>query len=142
MTVNAKPTGRAVSAPVGLAIGCSISLGVTLIGAGVLAKLVDSETLAQEHMGYGIMVVLMIASWIGSLTSKGMIKRQKVLIGLLSGLLYFGVLLAITALFFGGQYNGVGETGLLILCGSVLGILAGSHEKSIKRRGKVKIRNR
>lgn len=90
----------------------------------MLAKLVMDEKMAMEHVGYGIMILLLAASFLGAVTAQGKIKHRKMLVCLLSGLVYFIMLLAATALFFGGQYTGVGVTGLLILGGSGTAALA------------------
>jgi len=137
MTVNKKPTGRAKTMAAGLAMGGCISLGITLLEIWILAMLISKDAVAQENTGYGIMMVLLTASWIGSLTAITLIKRQKLLVAALSGLAYFCVLLAITALFFGGQYSGAGETGLLIFCGSMLGFLMRYPEKTLKRKSRI-----
>ena len=77
MAVNQKITGRTMSVPAGLAFGAVISMSVTILAAAVLAKLVDMETLAWESIGYGIMVLLMLASFLGASASYFRIKRQR-----------------------------------------------------------------
>lgn len=142
MVVNQKPTGRAMSMPGGLAIGGVTSLSVTLIIAAILAKLVEGETMPESSIGYGVMVLLMLASFAGAMVSCGKIKRQRLAVCLLSGVIYFLTLMAITALFFGGQYSAVGVTALLVLCGSALAILAGMGGKRGGKHRKIKIPNR
>lgn len=142
MTVNRKPTGTAVSIPSGLALGALWSVAVTLAGAAATAKLMETETLSWDSAGYAVLVILLLASWLGAMTAAGKIKRRRLLICLASGGIYFLILLASTALFFGGQYSGVGETGLLILCGSVLGVFMDFSGKSGRNRTKIPMRNR
>lgn len=117
-------------------MGLGVCLGVTVGAAALLAKLVDSETIPWENIGYGVMVLLLLASFLGALTAYGKIKRQRLMVCLMTGGGYFAVLLAMTALFFGGQYDSVGVTFLLILAGSgtagLLGLRQGRGEK--KRR--------
>lgn len=122
--------------PAGLAIGGAVSLGITLLGAAVLAKLVDQETLAWENVGYGVMVVLLLASFLGAMSAWGRIRRQRLLVCAVSSAIYFGLLLSITALFFGGQYEAVGVTAALVLAGSIAAWLLGLHDG----RGRKKIR--
>ena len=50
---------------------------------------------------------------------------------------YFIVQLVMTGLFFGGKYSGVGETGLLIFCGSMLGVFIKQPENRRRNRRKV-----
>lgn len=139
MVVNQKPTGRAASMPAGLVFGAVVSLGITLVCAAVLAKLVDMERLAWENIGYGIMVLLLLASFSGAMAAFAKIKRQRMLVCAVSGVVYFGILLSITALFFGGQYDSVGVTAALVLAGSIaaglLGLRGEGGKKGRKLRG-------
>lgn len=102
MVANKKITGRATSLPAGLAIGAVCSLVATLILTAILAKLVEAETLPVEKVGYGIMVLLIVSSFAGAMISFGRIKRQRMLVCIVSGVIYFAILMSITALFFGG----------------------------------------
>lgn len=138
MVWNHKPTGKAASIPGGLALGGIISFAITLAGAAALAWLVHRERIAEENVGYGIMIVLLAASFAGAITAHKKIKRRRALICMMSGGTYLLTLLAMTALFFGGQYSGVGETALMVFCGAALGILPGLQKNS--RGGKRKIR--
>ena len=120
MTSNQKPTGRAMSMPGGLAAGGLRAILVTVLTAAILAKLIEREILKEESIGYGVMLLLTAASLTGAMTAVHRIRHQRILVCAASGILYWGILLAITAIFFGGQYEAVAETGLLILCGSAL----------------------
>ena len=120
MVHNHKASGRALSVPAGLAIGTCISLGTTLILSVLLAKLISTETLELEKSGYGILLILLFTSVIGAKSTCMMIKRRKLMSCVIAGLLYWLGLLTITALFFGGQYSGVGTTGVIIVCGSMI----------------------
>lgn len=141
MVVNQKPSGRASSVGAGLAWAGLTSLLMTLAGTGVVAALVSAEQLQQKHIGYGVMVVLLLASWVGAMVAWKKIKRQKLAVCLGAGGVYFAALLAITALFFGAQYSGVGETALLILCGSLLTAFAGITPKPKRNIRKITNRN-
>lgn len=142
MVVNQKVTGKSSSMPAGLAMGGLTSLVITLVLAAVIAKLVDSEALAEENIGYGTMLLLLAASSMGALVSVSKIKRQRLLVCLLSGTVYLGALLSITALFFGGQYEAVGVTALLVMGGSMVTGLLGLREKRGGKRQRIKIRHR
>lgn len=120
MIRNHIATGRALSIPAGLATGLCISLVTTLILSALLAKLVSTEKVEWGNIGYGIMIILLLTSVIGSKATCIMIKRRKLIGCLLAGLLYWLSLIMITALFFGGQYDGMGVTGFIVLCGSAV----------------------
>lgn len=137
-----KPTGRASSMGVGLAMGGLCGLAITLLGSGIIAKLIDANVFSESSIGYGIMVILLLAAFLGSLLAYGKIGRQRLLVCMTTGLIQFLLLLSMTALFFGGQYSGVGVTALLILCGSALAAFLGLRENRGGKTRKIRIPNR
>ena len=123
MQVNQKPTGRAMSVSGGLALGALWSTAVTVVLSAVLAKAVDLRWISMEKIGYGVMFLLAAAAYTGAMVSCGKIKHQMLVICFASGAIYWGILLSLTGIFFGGQYEAVAETGLMILCGCGLAVL-------------------
>ncbi len=123
MVVNKKVTGTASSIPAGVAFGCGISVMISVAGAMVFAKLIDIQVLPENAIGYSSMVILLISAFAGAWTANAKIKRRKMLSCLTCGAVYYCVLLAMTALLFGGQYQGMGVTALLIGAGSVCAII-------------------
>ena len=123
MVANRKVTGKAASMPAGLAAGGGVSLGLTVALAALVAKLVDGGTLGEGSIGYCAMGILLLSALAGAAVAVGRIKRQRMLVCSLSGAVYYGLLLAMTAMFFGGQYKGMGVTALMVLCGCALAVL-------------------
>lgn len=115
-----KRSGKALSLPAGIGFGIILSLLVTLLGAVVITQMVTTETIAQENMGFGIIVVLLVASIAGSWLSATQTKRLRLQVCLMEGAGYFVGLLATTALFFEGRYQGVWVSGILIIIGSLV----------------------
>lgn len=111
-------TGRSASVPAGLALGAAVGLGVVLTGTGVLAVLLDAEKIAWENIGYGIMISLLLGAFVAAWFACWRIKRQYILVSIMSGVTFLGLLMCITALFFGGKYEAVGVTSLLVAGGS------------------------
>lgn len=134
MQTSVKVTGKAVSVPKGLCCSVLGALGLTIIGVGITSKMIQQEWIAWNNIGYAVMVILLLASWLGAVIARHKIKRQKMAMCVLSGILYFGILMTITALFFGGRYSGVGETALLIICGSMLGIILKKPDRKTRKR--------
>lgn len=141
MTV-VKQTGRATSMPRGLMIGLIVDTAVTMAGCVITAKLIDTELMSQNKIGYAAMVILIVASMTGAIISYRRIQRQKLMVSLLSAACYYGMLLVITGLLFGAQYDGAGETALLVICGSLLPVVIKPNGKSSRKIGKIKVRNR
>ena len=139
MADNQKLTGRTMSMPGGLAMGGICSLLITIGCAAALAWLVAEERMAEGSIGYGVMVLLLLASFAGAIVAWSRIKRQRMLVCMLSGAVYFATLLSITALFFGGQYSAVGVTALLVFCGSMLAAMLGLRQGSKGKHRKMKL---
>lgn len=123
MTVNRKVTGTAASIPAGLMGGTLIALVMTLVGSVISGYLIAKEILAENSVGYCAMAILVVSSFVSSVFAFERIKRRILLICSASGAIYYALLLAMTALFFGGQYQGMGVTALMVLCGSGLALL-------------------
>ena len=134
--MNKKPSGRAASIPIGLLYGLGVSLGLSLLLALVSAKMVDMRWIGERDIGYCAMVILMVSSFCGTRMAQFCVKRQLLLVGSLSGCLYFVALLGITLLFFGGQFEAVGVTFILILCGMGLTMVTGSRKNRVGKHKK------
>ena len=128
MTANRKVTGTAVSLPVGLAIGAAVSVAATVFISAIAAHLVSSELIAQENIGYCSITALVCSTLLGAWTAAGRIKRQRFVVSLLSGLVYYLILLSVTALFFGGQYQGMGVTLTVVALASIAAALTAGRE--------------
>lgn len=142
MAKNVKQSGRAVSMPAGLLLGAIISIVWTILGAMGLAKMIDNETLGENMVGYGAVIILISAAFIGALVADRRIKHRHILVCGISAGIYYLLLLSITALFFGGQYKGMGVTGLLVLAGSTAALLLGKGKGSGKKKKSYKNHHR
>lgn len=139
MPVKQRASGKAISTPAGIGLGLLVSMTVTLGGAAILAWLISGERMGEGVIGYGAMVILLLSSLLGALLAANRIKRLRVQMCLISGAAYYLTLLAITALFFGGQYQGMGVAAIMVLLGcgtaSLVG-LRGGKGKRLKFRKK------
>ena len=124
-----KQTGRAVSMTNVIITGTSTALAFVLLCALITAKLLETEILAQSSTGYAVMIILTAASWMGAAIAESRVKRKRGVVCLLSGICIYGILLATTAMFFGGQYEAVGVTMLVVLGGSLSASFVGIKEK-------------
>lgn len=128
-----------MSIPGGLALSGAVSMGITLLASILLAKFLGSQRISWEQAGYWIMAMLFVAALAGGKAGIAAIRRQRLAVSAMCGLLYWGLLLCLTALFFGGNFNAVPETALIIIAGSGCAAMVSlPHKKA--RRGK--IRNR
>lgn len=139
MVSNRKVTGKASTIPVGIMLGLGVSMLITVAGAAAAAWLISSEVTAQDSIGYLSAAVLVLSSAAGALAAAGKIKRMRLQMCIAFGVCYYLTLLAMTALFFGGQYEGMGVTAVAVALGCAGGALAGMKAGS-RRSGGVKYR--
>ncbi len=123
MVTNRKATGKAASMGAGLAMGGLLSALWTAVGAALLAKLMESGSIGVSALGWGAMGILMTASFLGALLAVGKIKRRRILVCGASGLVYYLMLVAVTALFFGGQYSAMAVTAAVVAAGCGAAVL-------------------
>jgi len=127
-------SGKAVSVPYGLGISLLMNILVTSIAILVLTALVGHKIIEWDYIGYYIMVMLLISSFLGAKAALLSIKTQPLLITGMAGILFWMYLLCITALFFGGNYSSVFETALLTIGGSITAALLRMPSKKRKSR--------
>ena len=126
----------------GLALGTMISVVITLIGAAISAAMISSETIPEDSSAYCAMAILLISAITGASAGAGKVKEKRLYVCGMIGAIYFLVLLATTALFFGGRYEGVGVTSLVNLAGSIGACLLGIRGGKKPKLRKSKIRHR
>lgn len=138
MIINRKATGRASSMPIGVLAGGACAFAGTMLTSAVLAKLVDMEIIPQDKIGYGIMALLLLCAFLGANEACRRVKRQYLIVSAISAGVYYSMLLSVTALFFGGQYSGMGVTAVLVLCGSLLAVFLRSGNREGRKRRKIR----
>ena len=106
----------------GILVGAGVSLAVCLLGAALLAWLIVFEKVEEGLMQTGSMVILVLASWTGSAVAWSLVKRDCLAVcGMTAGIFYAALLLA--ALTFGGQFNGMGAAGAMVLLGGAISLI-------------------
>lgn len=101
-----------------------------LVGStALLSTLVLNGVIPEAKISYCNLGIIILAAFFAAVIACKNTAEKRSIICMITGAVIFCVLLLTTALFYGGQYNGVGETGLLILCGSILPILTRRTKK-------------
>ena len=137
MVINRKVSGKAISMPLGIILGLAVSIALTMAIVAITANLILTERVGEGAIGYCAIIALLLSSALGAWLAAKLVKRRWMIVCIGVGGAYLLTLLAITALFFGGQYQGVLVTTLVILagCGSV-GLLGLKAEGNAKKRRK------
>lgn len=125
-----------------LIICAGISLAITALMGMLTALLIQNEKIPEETMGYAVMVMLLLSSYIGSLIACKKQESKNLSTSVITGGVYWALLLIIGVLCFDGTLQAVGETILLILCGSILAAMWTSRGNRKKKFRKFKISNR
>lgn len=131
--MNKKQTSDLSLLPVGLAVGAGGSMILTLLLSGVAAYLVGKETIAEDGVGICAAIILVLAAGIGALLAFRKVGHHRMAVCLGAGSVYYVLLLACTALFFEGTYQGMGATALAVFggCGgaALLGLRGGKGRR-------------
>lgn len=116
------------SIPAAIGIGALISLLTMIIGTAVMTLLLANQTIEENTVGYGVLLVIILSVVIGSTVSILLARSRVLIVSLCTALTFALVLLAMTAMFFGGQYSGVPVT-LLVMAGSAISValIAGKY---------------
>lgn len=122
-------------------LGASICLGINVGMSMLLAMMMNTEKIADAGMGYGVMVTLMMGAYWGSYAACKMRKEQRLPTAMLTGGIYFVMLLFVNVLFYGAKFQGIGETVLLILCGCMLAAMWTSRKSGTGKMKKFKFSN-
>ena len=130
-----KVNGRAASVPAGMAMAAAASMILTAILCVLIAYFLNRGKMTWEQAGYWIMAMLFFVTFVGGKLAYSAVKRQRLLISLMSGIIYWGLLLSITALFWGGNYGPIWETAGIIGAGCLTSALlkGGRCRKKNKR---------
>lgn len=130
-----KQTGHAPSFANAVIKGTGVSVAWMLLCAMIIAKLIDSEVMQMEAVGYGSMAAHLSAVFLGSITAYRKAGNMGNGASCAVGGAYYTILLLANALFFGGQFKGLGVTLLLTVLAAGIAILtAGKWRRGRPRR--------
>ena len=137
MAIATTRTGTAGSIAKGMTVAATISIMITIIGSAIIASCLNFEKITWDEAGYWIMGMLFLAAFISAKSAHAVIKRQRIAISLMTSLLYWGILLFTTALFFGGNFGPLFETAAIILAGCITSsMVMTSFSKNNRRKNK------
>lgn len=108
----------------------------TMIFSFLTGELLSRRILPQEHSGYAVMLILLTVSAIAAKVFGKEYVCNAIVSGTVSGLEYFLLLLLITWIFYGGKFEAIFETALMIAAGSFAGAVWGK----LNRKGRHKRR--
>ncbi len=131
--VEANKMKKAKSKPIAVATGAGICMIISVIGAFLVALLIDGGRLTEDTVGGGALAITLLSAFFGSFVAVKMAKEFLLPIAVSVGAAYYILLISATALLFSGRYNGLGVTALIVFCGCLSSVLlvsrGGAHRK-------------
>lgn len=134
MVADRKVTGKAASMPAGILIGACAGLALTIAEAVGFGCLISKEVLQENSIGYCAMIMILTSSFLCAMLASAKIKHRKLYVCVLCSALYYLILLSMNALFFNGQYQGMGVTALLVAAGGGTAALTCLKQPKMKKR--------
>jgi putative membrane protein (TIGR04086 family) len=119
--------------PAGIGIGSLVSIMITLIGAAVTAVLITGERIGEQQIVYGSAAALLLGAFIGGLLASSIAGEKRMIVSIGCGIVFFVLLLCVTALVFDGFFENIWTTALLIIGTSAAAGLVGLRRKPTSR---------
>ena len=137
-----KAMGESSSVMRGMAIGMCMGLLAMLGFSAICATMIAMEIVVPNAENYCTVVILLICTFIAASIAARRTNGKRLLVCMFTGVVMFLVLLSMTAMFFGGQYRGVGMTSVFVFLGSIIAGFAGLRDRKRGNSHKSKIRHR
>ena len=118
---SVKSKGK-TSIPVAIAISLGICLLITFAGIVITTTLISKEAIRPAQCNTAIHIIHFISALVGTLAVNGIVKGKMVPVSAILSVAYLAILLAITAVFLGGQYSNVLTTLIMVLSGCIASI--------------------
>lgn len=100
-------------------LGWGISIGITLLATAIIARFILSEFLPSGSIGYIAMGIILISVIAGSVKAAGSVIKQRAIVSVTNGVLYWLTLVLVNALACKGEYHGLWVTLFLALGGGI-----------------------
>lgn len=101
--------------PVGIGIAMLYAMAVMLAGTLVLTWLLSTERIQEGAISYGVMIVLILSAGAASGAAIYHVRQNVLPVSVGTCFSLIIVLLGMNALFYDGNYDGVGATTIMIL---------------------------
>ena len=111
--------------------GVAVSLLTMVVCIAIFAALIQSETITVGWCGYCVVGIHLMSIIIGVCVALKGEKGNALWISLMLALIYYTVLIVMTAIVFGGQYQGITVTAFVILTGCVMPVIMGKWHLNV-----------
>ena len=122
---NKKNTG---SPPKALAIGMVAGILTIIGGAAIGAIMIAHEWISNDTIMIVKIAITFLGAAVGGLVTSSVAGQKKLQICLLYGAILLVILFACNAMFFDGQYSGIGSTIIAIFAGVIAAVAPGIRQ--------------
>lgn len=124
-----------VSLPTGIGIGVGFGIVVSILGAMAGAWLIGSERIGEGSIQSAAYTVIGLSAGLGCWAAVSAVGSKRMQVSMLTGLGYYLSMLAITALFFEGEFEDMMIPAAIVGAGSlIIGLLSAGAKKKQKTR--------
>lgn len=124
---------KSKSFPGSIAVGTAVSIAAALIGAAIIAILIESGSISPGAIRYGVMIMLLASSLAGAIAASTCFTSKRMIVCVIASICFFVTLLCVTAMFFDGTFTGIPATALLVIGGGIIaGLIPAGHGKKQK----------
>ena len=138
MKKTGKVNGQVNKLPAVISLGAAINLIFMFSGTAIGAYLIMNEKIDEDGIGTIATIIQFISAACGTAAVLKLCKNKRLMICMLSGVVYFLSQIAITGMFFDGQYSNLGSGILAVMCGcatvAVVGLLIGKRSSTTKKK--------
>ena len=127
------------SMPKGIIAGVIGSVLVTFASVTIFSGMILREIISEESKGYCAVAILLASVTTGSSIAISK-SSNRVRTSLYIGIIYSTILLTVTAILFGAQYQGVGVTIFVVIIGCILTVMLQKNSSKNFKFRKNKIR--
>ena len=99
--------------------GVACSFLVTMVVTAIFAAMISKKLIPEERIDYCTVVILLVSTIAGAVIAISKCDKR-VLTGIYIGIAYLAMLLTLTAILFGGEYQRIGVTSSIVLIAAML----------------------
>lgn len=131
-----KVAGTASTMPIGILAGVIMGISTITLGSLLATYMIYSGKIGERTLGYVLMGVILLSALLGAWISIIKVKRRRLLVGMLTGVSIFLMLLGVNGVFLGGYFEGVPATGSMVLLGCMMAFLITTKSGKGRRRSR------
>lgn len=124
---------------IGICTAIMAEICITLMGCLLIGKFIESGSISEENIERMIYTIPLLAALIGGMTAEAKTACKSGLASVITGVIYWGLLLCINAIVFQAGYTSIPVMIIIIMTGSVIAAVLETGFKKSKQHKEYKI---